>query len=88
MTSATRSNHLIQGALLILLGECLLAIMGALIKHLSAELPTELIGLKRHVRVLFCDWQHAIGGSIFSETHHPVLHAHCGGSLAWGEHSP
>ena len=42
-------NHLIQGALLILLGEALLAIMGALIKHLSQELPTELIVFYRNL---------------------------------------
>ena len=42
-------NHLIQGALLILLGEALLAVMGALIKHLSQELPTELIVFYRNL---------------------------------------
>jgi drug/metabolite transporter (DMT)-like permease len=42
-------NHLIQGALLILLGEALLAVMSALIKHLSQELPTELIVFYRNL---------------------------------------
>lgn len=42
-------NHLIQGALLILLGEALLAVMGGLIKHLSQELPTELIVFYRNL---------------------------------------
>lgn len=45
----TRSNHFVQGALLILLGEALLAIMGALIKSLSTELPTEVIVFYRNL---------------------------------------
>lgn len=42
-------NFVIQGALLILLGEALLSIMSAIIKHLSQELPTELIVFYRNL---------------------------------------
>lgn len=46
-------NQVLQGALLILVGEALLAIMGAIIKHLSQELPTELIVFYRNLFGLF-----------------------------------
>jgi drug/metabolite transporter (DMT)-like permease len=42
-------NFVVQGALLILLGEALLSIMSAIIKHLSQELPTELIVFYRNL---------------------------------------
>jgi len=42
-------NHVIQGALLILLGEGLLSVMGAIIKHLSGEMPTEHIVFYRNL---------------------------------------
>ncbi|MFT6154059.1 MAG: drug/metabolite transporter (DMT)-like permease [Bermanella sp.] len=42
-------NKLLQGALLILLGEALLALMGAIIKHLSADLSTEVIVFYRNL---------------------------------------
>ena len=42
-------NKLLQGALLILLGEALLALMGAIIKHLSLDLPTEIIVFYRNL---------------------------------------
>lgn len=42
-------NNLVQGALLILLGEGLLSIMGAIIKHLSADMPTEHIVFYRNL---------------------------------------
>lgn len=42
-------NHVIQGALLILLGEGLLSVMGAIIKHLSADMPTEHIVFYRNL---------------------------------------
>ncbi len=42
-------NKVLQGALLILLGEALLAVMGAIIKHLSTDLPTEVIVFYRNV---------------------------------------
>ncbi len=42
-------NKVIQGALLILLGEALLSIMGAIIKHLSVELPTEVVVFYRNL---------------------------------------
>lgn len=42
-------NNVIQGALLILLGEGLLAIMGAIIKHLSHDMPTEHIVFYRNL---------------------------------------
>jgi len=45
----TAPNKLLQGALLILLGEALLAVMGAIIKHLSLDLPTEVIVFYRNL---------------------------------------
>lgn len=42
-------NKLLQGALLILLGEALLALMGAIIKHLSVDLSTEVIVFYRNL---------------------------------------
>lgn len=42
-------NKVVQGALLILLGEALLSIMGAIIKHLSVELPTEVVVFYRNL---------------------------------------
>ncbi len=42
-------NKVIQGALLILLGEALLSIMGAIIKHLSMDLPTEVVVFYRNL---------------------------------------
>jgi drug/metabolite transporter (DMT)-like permease len=42
-------NHLLQGALLILLGEALLALMGAIIKHLSVDLGTETVVFYRNL---------------------------------------
>ncbi|MGR6874097.1 DMT family transporter [Pseudomonas sp. HK3] len=42
-------NNVIQGALLILLGEALLSIMGAIIKHLSHDMPTEHIVFYRNL---------------------------------------
>ena len=42
-------NKIVQGALLILLGEALLSIMGAIIKHLSIELPTEVVVFYRNL---------------------------------------
>lgn len=42
-------NKLLQGALLILLGEALLALMGAIIKHLSLDLTTEVIVFYRNL---------------------------------------
>jgi len=49
----TMPNQLLQGALLILLGEALLSLMGAIIKHLSSELPTELIVFYRNLFGIF-----------------------------------
>lgn len=40
---------LLSGAMLIVASECLLTIMGAVIKHLSAELPTEMIVFFRNL---------------------------------------
>jgi len=42
-------NHVLQGAIYILLGEALLALMGAIIKHLSQDLPTEVIVFYRNL---------------------------------------
>ncbi|GAA6133262.1 DMT family transporter [Oceaniserpentilla sp. 4NH20-0058] len=42
-------NNVIQGALLILLGEGLLSIMGAIIKYLSNDMPTEHIVFYRNL---------------------------------------
>ncbi len=42
-------NNVVQGALLILLGEALLSIMGAIIKHLSMDLPTEVVVFYRNL---------------------------------------
>lgn len=42
-------NKLLQGALLILLGEALLALMGAIIKHLSVDLDTSTIVFYRNL---------------------------------------
>lgn len=42
-------NKVVQGALLILLGEALLSIMGAIIKHLSMDLPTEVVVFYRNL---------------------------------------
>lgn len=42
-------NHIFKGALFILLGEALLSIMSAIIKHLSQELPTEVIVFYRNL---------------------------------------
>ncbi len=49
MNPKTAPNKLLQGALLILLGEALLAVMGAIIKHLSLDLPTEVIVFYRNL---------------------------------------
>ena len=49
MLAAIRSNPVAQGALLILLGEALLAVMGAIIKHLSGDLPNEVIVFFRNL---------------------------------------
>ncbi len=48
-TQAKIPNLVTQGALLILVGEALIALMGAIIKHLSSELPTEVIVFFRNL---------------------------------------
>lgn len=53
MLTGLSSNKVTQGALLILLGETLLAVMAAIIKHLSADLPSEVIVFFRNIFGLF-----------------------------------
>ena len=58
MFDAFRSNPLMtnpvaQGALLLVLGEGFLALMGAIIKHLGADLPTEVVVFFRNFFGLF-----------------------------------
>ena len=43
------ANDLARGALLLLIGECLLAVMAASIKHLSQEVPQEILVFTRNL---------------------------------------
>ena len=43
------ANDLARGALLLLIGECMLAIMAATIKYLSHEVPHETLVLTRNL---------------------------------------
>lgn len=68
-------NHVAQGALLILLGEGLLSIMGAIIKHLSTEMPTEHIVFYRNLFGLLMLFPIVLHGGVSQLKTH-VFHLH------------
>jgi drug/metabolite transporter (DMT)-like permease len=81
-------NQLLQGALLILLGEALLALMGAIIKHLSVDLGTEtvvfyrnLFGLLLLLPILL---NNGIGSLKTSKFHLHILRASVGLTAMYG----
>ncbi len=81
-------NKVLQGALFILLGEALLAIMGAIIKHLSGELSTEVIVFYRNlfglIMLLPIIYHHGHGILKTNKIHLHLLRATVGLSAMYG----
>jgi drug/metabolite transporter (DMT)-like permease len=81
-------NKVLQGALFILLGEALLAIMGAIIKHLSGELSTEVIVFYRNlfglIMLLPIVYHHGSGILKTNKMHLHLLRATVGLSAMYG----